>query len=378
MEEKDGATGDVDKSYTLGLDVISQADDSSNIYHFLYDGHGSTRALLNTTGGIVSGQVFAYDAYGNRIDLATALTTHLYSGERTDSATGLQYLRFRYYNPGTGRFNRLDPFAGNIDDPQSLHKYLYTHGDPTNNTDPTGQWSLGGTIASIGIQAGMTAMMNSVISTIAISNIFLAEQDKMPSGLMFSYGVSASSKIVVGTVGVASVNWYKEFGGSLSLLWTAELGLAPLANFKSGRGFDFKNWSFGAVWNADTPDALLGYSAIATTPFALFVHNTNPTSAGSWWSAMMYLARVKKGNIGRDYGSFQSVQSLTSSTAGFFYAFRQQSFSTTIGYTRFLSDSSKTGLVGSVLQRLNSLMSTVSDDPQKVPYIYNQIENILG
>jgi RHS repeat-associated protein len=70
--------------------------------------------------------------------LANALTTLLYSGEMTDQLTGLQYLRARYYNPATGTFNRLDPFAGNFRDPQSLHKYLYTHGDPVNGSDPSG------------------------------------------------------------------------------------------------------------------------------------------------------------------------------------------------------------------------------------------------
>ncbi|MDY0165550.1 MAG: RHS repeat-associated core domain-containing protein, partial [Thermoguttaceae bacterium] len=52
--------------------------------------------------------------------------------------TGLQYLRARYYNPATGRFTRLDPFAGNLNDPQSLHKYLYCHADPVMGVDPSG------------------------------------------------------------------------------------------------------------------------------------------------------------------------------------------------------------------------------------------------
>ena len=66
-----------------------------------------------------------------------ALTSMLYSGEQTDR-TGMQYLRARYYDPANGRFNRVDPFAGNFDDPQSLHKYLYVHGDPVNGVDPSG------------------------------------------------------------------------------------------------------------------------------------------------------------------------------------------------------------------------------------------------
>ncbi len=46
------------------------------------------------------------------------------------------------YDPTTGRFSNLDPFAGNLKDPQSLHKYAYTHDDPVTNIDPTGEYAL--------------------------------------------------------------------------------------------------------------------------------------------------------------------------------------------------------------------------------------------
>ena len=84
-------------------------------------------------------------------DEAQALTAILYSGEAFDSRIGLQYLRARWYDPNTGRFNRLDPFSGNLSDPQSLHKYLYTHGDPVNGWDPTGwEFTTTGTLAVVG------------------------------------------------------------------------------------------------------------------------------------------------------------------------------------------------------------------------------------
>lgn len=84
-------------------------------------------------------QLFHYDAFGNALgfDPALAATLFLYSGEQTDR-TGLQYLRARYYDPAVGRFNSLDPAAGDWQDPQSLHKYLYCHADPVLGVDPTG------------------------------------------------------------------------------------------------------------------------------------------------------------------------------------------------------------------------------------------------
>jgi RHS repeat-associated protein len=89
----------------------------------------------------------------------------LYSGEQFDAKIGQQYLRARYYDPATGRFNRLDPFFGKIGDPQSLHNYLYCHADSVNGIDPTGR-SLGAMVATgIGMlgrtimtPAGMGAM----------------------------------------------------------------------------------------------------------------------------------------------------------------------------------------------------------------------------
>jgi RHS repeat-associated protein len=79
----------------------------------------------------------------------------LYSGEQFDSKIGQQYLRARYYDPVTGRFNRLDPFFGNLNDPQSLHKYLYTHADPVNGIDPSGNSFVASISVSMNIGSNM-------------------------------------------------------------------------------------------------------------------------------------------------------------------------------------------------------------------------------
>jgi hypothetical protein len=36
----------------------------------------------------------------------------------------------------------MDPFAGSLQDPQSMHKYLYCHANPINNIDPSGSMAL--------------------------------------------------------------------------------------------------------------------------------------------------------------------------------------------------------------------------------------------
>ncbi len=142
--------GEVTKSYTLGHDVIGHVEDgvTPTVVYLLADGHGSTRQAADETGMI--SQHYAYDAYGNMLaggnltnfdSVTPPHTSLLYSGEWTH-ADGTQYLRARYYDPSSGRFNRLDPFAGNQHDPQSLHKYAYAHANPIMGTDPSGLMTL--------------------------------------------------------------------------------------------------------------------------------------------------------------------------------------------------------------------------------------------
>ncbi len=139
--------------YAIGLGQINQTTTpytggqpgTPTTLQFGYDGSGSVRVLLNTAGAIatVGGvrQLFNYDAYGNAIgfNVAAAATTLLYNGQQTDAATGLQYLRARYYDTASGNFTSLDPYTGDSDSPISYNKYLYTQGDPVNRFDPSGE-----------------------------------------------------------------------------------------------------------------------------------------------------------------------------------------------------------------------------------------------
>ena len=111
----------------------------------MYDGHGSTRLLTDSSGNITDRM--SYDAYGSMLGgnpstLSPSTTSLLYSGEQLDPDLKQQYLRARYFDQNLGIFNRLDPFGGSNEIPQSLHKYAYAHGNPINSTDPSGEISL--------------------------------------------------------------------------------------------------------------------------------------------------------------------------------------------------------------------------------------------
>ncbi len=98
----------------------------------------------------------------------SAGTSMLYAGEQFDTSLQMYYNRARYYDQNIGRFNRMDPFAGNNQDPQSLHKYLYVHANPINNIDPTGnmEFSLTGMFTVAMIAGTITGIMAGAITAI--------------------------------------------------------------------------------------------------------------------------------------------------------------------------------------------------------------------
>ena len=158
--EDDGQSGWTPVSriqYTIGDDVLAQTTSTyssgwsaGDTKYLLYDGHGSTRQLVGENQAIQ--QSYNYDAYGTLLQDSAAEsspgitpqqdTSMLYAGEQYDTSGQMYYNRARYYNPLNGTFNRTDPYAGNTQDPQSLHKYAYCHNNPVNAIDPSGEFSI--------------------------------------------------------------------------------------------------------------------------------------------------------------------------------------------------------------------------------------------
>ena len=147
--------------------VIDQTVGGETQY-LLYDGHGSTRQMTDNSGQITDS--FSYDGYGVLLQDETAASAHpgytaaqatslLYCGEYFDTDLQQYYLRARYYNPLNGLFNRIDPFSGNLNDPQSLHKYLYCHANPVNNTDPSGRFTIPSIVIKIAIVAAIVGIL---------------------------------------------------------------------------------------------------------------------------------------------------------------------------------------------------------------------------
>ena len=157
-------------SYVHGLDLIPRTTPpllGKSFYHV--DGLGSTRALTDSS-GIVTDR-YVYDAFGRTIgQVGSTGNVYLFAGEQRDMATGLDYLRARYLDTGSGRFFGMDPFQGFQNQPMSLHRFMYANANPVNNIDPSGEITL--------IQLTVT----SAIIGILTSAITYKVTDSVPKG----------------------------------------------------------------------------------------------------------------------------------------------------------------------------------------------------
>jgi RHS repeat-associated protein len=113
----------------------------SKRYYYVYDGHGSVRALTDQSGIVTD--TYDYDAYGNLLSkTGTTENDYLYVGEQYNASKGLYYLRARYMDPSTGTFISMDSYSGSNSDPITLHKYLYANANPVVYSDHTGNFSI--------------------------------------------------------------------------------------------------------------------------------------------------------------------------------------------------------------------------------------------
>ncbi|MBE9118291.1 RHS repeat-associated core domain-containing protein [Lusitaniella coriacea LEGE 07157] len=155
--------GNLDASYTYGLDLIEQERDGNESYYSV-DGLGSTRGLTDENGTVTD--TYTYDAYGEGVsEVGDTENDYRFAGEQFDGTLGQYYLRQRYYDPSSGRFTRRDTYEGNNLDPVSLHKYIYANADPVNGIDPSGFATLAEINASSSISEQLDAVNTASVTT---------------------------------------------------------------------------------------------------------------------------------------------------------------------------------------------------------------------
>jgi len=133
--EETNSSGGVVARYTLGrkMDEELAMLRSGVTSYYEVDALGSVTSLSNAAGAIANN--YTYDSFGNLVATSGSIVNNFrFTGRDWDSETNLQYSRFRYYDPGAGRFLSEDPlgFKGGPD------FYAYVDNRPTRYKDPLG------------------------------------------------------------------------------------------------------------------------------------------------------------------------------------------------------------------------------------------------
>jgi RHS repeat-associated protein len=119
----------------LPVEQISTGEVPTYLHH---DQLGSTRVVTTASGSVAA--TLTFGPYGKLTGSTGAGSTALgYAGQYALEQSGLQYLRARFYDPGTAQFLTADPSSARTRLP-----FGYTGGNPINRRDPTGDASESG------------------------------------------------------------------------------------------------------------------------------------------------------------------------------------------------------------------------------------------
>jgi RHS repeat-associated protein len=142
----------------------------------LGDNQGSIRDVVDSNGGLIDHVV--YDSFGKVQSQSNASydLRYGYTGRETDSETGLDYYRARYYDSANGRFIGEDPIGFAAGD-GNLTRYVGN--SPTNWVDPSG-------LEPVKNQAGtIDKFINSINK---LNNKVLNEQGEDAKDILSNFG----------------------------------------------------------------------------------------------------------------------------------------------------------------------------------------------
>ena len=144
-----------------GSRALAQATPDGQVHYLHEDPRGDIRLVTDSAGTVTD--TFTYDVDGEvTARTGTTLVSVGWNGEYTDPATGMVWLRARWFDPASARFIVADPWQGNPATPVSLNRYLYANADPVNNTDPSGLFT--GTLVEQDATIALQLEINSISS----------------------------------------------------------------------------------------------------------------------------------------------------------------------------------------------------------------------
>ncbi|MFO1323720.1 MAG: RHS repeat-associated core domain-containing protein [Burkholderiales bacterium] len=133
---EDGPDGSID--YVRGVSLIAGIG-TKGTYYRTDDGTPNTAHVFDASGLLKA--AYVYDPWGNLLNPADPLGSrqkNKYADQAFDAASGLYYMRARYYDPLTGAFLSRDPLNLAGVDLGDGSPYTYARNNPLTFYDPTG------------------------------------------------------------------------------------------------------------------------------------------------------------------------------------------------------------------------------------------------
>ena len=198
-------------------------------YFYLHDRLGSVRQIINTSGLVQ--KYYTYEPFGQSIESGgTFADPFRFTGQFYDEEIAEYYLRARQYNPTIARFTARDPVFGNLEQPLTLHKYLYCMNDSVNKRDLTGEWVF--YVTGTGMASGWgSRIRQSGLIIDGEGNVGWMNLDGVGVGspmlsLGVTFGLSPNAKTIADMAGT-----FYSTGASIPIAPAMGLGLEGFANF---------------------------------------------------------------------------------------------------------------------------------------------------
>jgi len=159
--EIDPCDSTVKKSYVYAGDqIIMQHDGGMNAdkYFYIHDRLGSVRQVIDVNASVE--HLYTYGPFGKKLeadddDPCAPGNPFQFTGLYFDYEIDGYDARAREFSTELSRFTSRDPITGSLEEPLTLHTYLYCLNDSINRTDLGGEFSAAEETTTTGIQGGM-------------------------------------------------------------------------------------------------------------------------------------------------------------------------------------------------------------------------------
>ena len=143
--------------------TVEQPSGASELRYLHHDHLGSVEAVTDKHGTVV--ERFSYDVHGLPRDPNGTPLDEIHDRKTTDRGFGahlqlegldLVHMGGRLYDPVLGRFTTPDPFVQSLVSLQAFNRYSYVLNNPLSLTDPSGYWSFGDSLMTLGMRYQMS------------------------------------------------------------------------------------------------------------------------------------------------------------------------------------------------------------------------------